>query len=142
MSPLNLTVDSPAPVISNAPAIMEATQLEKLAEAALEAQQEADKAATAAKAATEKFRKALEAAGKLDADTKVVGIVRTTIFPTARFNEDLARGLLTKKLQKECEKTVLDSALVKAKVSPEQYKQMQAVTGMTLKLSIDKEQVS
>jgi CRISPR/Cas system-associated protein Csm6 len=140
MSPLNLTVDSPAPVVTK-PAVSE-NLLELLAEQALEAQQEADKAATAAKAATEKFRKALEAAGKLDADTKVVGIVRTTIFPTARFNEDLARGLLTKKLQKECEKTVLDSALVKAKVSPEQYKQMQAVTGMTLKLSIDKEQVS
>jgi uncharacterized protein YjaG (DUF416 family) len=117
-------------------------ELERLAELALAAQQAEKEAALVAKSATDAFRKALADAGKLDSDTKAVGIVRTTIFPTKRFDETLARGILTKKLQKECEKVTLDSAKVKALVAPAQYEQMQAVSGMTLKLSIDKEQVS
>jgi len=114
--------------------------LERLAEDALAAQQ-AEKAATlAAKSATEAFRKALDAAGKLNADNKAVGIVRTVIYPTKRFDEETARGILTKKLAKECEKTVLDTAKVKANVSPAVYESMQVTTGMTLKISLDKEQ--
>ena len=67
-------------------------------------------------------------------------IVRTTIYPTRRFNETLARSIMTKKLQKECEKTVLDTAAVKKNVSPADYERMQETTGMTLKLSLDTEQ--
>ena len=115
-------------------------ELEALAEAALAAQQ-AEKAATlAAKSATDAFRKALEAAGKLNADNKAVGIVRTVIYPTKRFDETTARAVMTKKLAKECEKTVLDTAKVKANVSPADYERMQITTGFTLKLSLDTEQ--
>jgi len=113
-------------------------KLELLAEQALEAQQEVKAAETKAKSATDAFRNALAEAGKLDKDTHAVGIVRTTIFPTKRFDEATARGVMTKKLQKECEKTVLDSAKVKANVSPADYEKMQITTGMTLKLSINK----
>jgi predicted urease superfamily metal-dependent hydrolase len=112
--------------------------LELLAEAALEAQQKAKQAEEAAKAATDAFRQALEAAGKLNEDTKAVGIVRTTLYPTRRFSEDLARSIMTKKLAKECEKTVLDSAAVKRNVSPVDYEKMQQITGWTMKLSVDK----
>lgn len=112
--------------------------LEALAETALELQQAAKEAEETAKKATDAFRKALEAAGKLDADTKAVGIVHTTIYPTRRFSEDLARSIMTKKLQKDCEKTVLDSAAVKRNVSPADYERMQSTTGWTMKLSVDK----
>jgi DNA-binding protein H-NS len=113
-------------------------RLELLAEAALMAQQKAKEAEEAAKAATDAFRQALEAAGKLNEDTKAVGIVRTTLYPTRRFSEDLARSIMTKKLAKECEKTVLDSNAVKRNVSPADYERMQSVTGWTMKLSVDK----
>jgi hypothetical protein len=126
-------------LIGNAPSAADA-ELEELAEKALEAQQAAKDAALEYKSAEDAFRKALEAAGKLDKDTKAVGIVRTVIYPTKRFDEETARGILTKKLAKECEKTVLDSAKVKANVSPAVYESMQVTTGMTLKISLDKEQ--
>jgi len=116
------------------------TELELLAEAALAAQKREKAATLEAKSATEAFRKALEAAGRLHADNKEVGIVRTVIYPTRRFSETLARGLMTKKLQKECEKTVLDTAAVKKNVSPADYERMQETTGFTLKLSLDSEQ--
>jgi hypothetical protein len=112
-------------------------ELEALAELALNADLRAKNAATEAKSANDAFRKALIASGKLNADTHAVGPVRTVIYPTKRWNEALARTLMTKKLQKECEKTVLDSAAVKAKVSPEVYETMQEVSGWTLKLSVD-----
>jgi hypothetical protein len=116
------------------------TELEMLAEAALAAQQRSKDAALEYKSAEDAFRKALDAAGKLNADNKAVGIVRTVIYPTKRFDEETARGIMTKKLQKECEKTVLDTAKVKANVSPADYERMQVTTGMTLKISLDKEQ--
>lgn len=113
-------------------------ELERLAELALTADIRAKDAAAEAKSATEAFKKALEAANMLDGDTKAVGVVRTVIYPTKRFDETLARSLMTQKLQKECSKTVLDPKLVQVKVSPEQYEQFQAVSGWTMKLSVDK----
>jgi predicted urease superfamily metal-dependent hydrolase len=120
------------------PAADAAYELEALAELALELQMKAKQADEEAKAATDAFRQALEAAGKLNEDTKAVGIVRTTLYPTRRFSEDLARSIMTKKLAKECEKTVLDSNAVKRNVSPADYERMQSVTGWTMKLSVDK----
>lgn len=111
-------------------------KLELLAEKALKAAQKAAAAELASKSAAEELKTALEAAGRLTEDTKAIGPVRTTIYPTVRFNETLARAGMSKKLQKECEKTTLDSALVKAKVTPEQYKSFQKASGWTLKLSV------
>lgn len=130
------------PAQSLSPAADVEYALEALAEAALTAQSRANDAAAEAKSATDAFKNALEAAGKLDADTKAVGIVRTVIYPTRRFDETLARSLMTAKLQKECSQVVLDTKLVQAKVSPEQYEAMQKTSGYTLKLSIDKEQAA
>ncbi|WP_346924635.1 hypothetical protein [uncultured Arthrobacter sp.] len=137
MSKLSL-VTSPAELVT--PSISVDTELELLAEAALAAQKRQKDAELEAKSATAAFREALDAAGKLNADNKAVGIVRTVIYPTKRFDEETARGILTKKLAKECEKTVLDTALVKKNVSPADYERMQVTTGMTLKLSLDTEQ--
>lgn len=111
-------------------------KLELLAEKALKSSQKLAAAELQAKSDAEALKKALEAAGKLTEDTKAIGPVRTTIYPTVRFNETLARAGMSKKLQKECEKTTLDSALVKAKVTPEQYKSFQKPSGWTLKLSV------
>lgn len=116
-------------------AIAEA-ELEVLAEKALVASQKLAAAELASKSASDAFKKALEKAGKLTEDTKAVGPVRTVIYPTRRFDETTARGLMSKKLQKECEKTVLDTKLVQAKVSPETYQSFQKVSGYTMKLSI------
>lgn len=140
MSPKLSLVTSPAETEAWTEDSLLEAKLELLAEVALEAQKREKDAKTEAESATRAFREALEAAGKLDADTKAVGVVRTTIYPTRRFSETLARGLMTKKLQKECEKTVLDSAAVKKNVSPADYERMQETTGFTLKLSLDAEQ--
>lgn len=117
------------------PALTEA-ELEVLAEKALKSSQKLAAAELQAKSDAEALKKALDKAGKLTEDTKAVGPVRTVIYPTVRFNEALAREGMTKKLQKECEKVVLDSALVRAKVTPEQYKSFQKASGWTLKLSV------
>lgn len=121
---------------STADAELVEAELELLAEKALKSSQKAAAAELQAKSDADALKKALQAAGKLTEDTKAIGPVRTTIFPTKRFNEDLFRAGATKKLIKECEKTTIDSALVKAKVSPEQYASFQKTSGYTLKLSI------
>lgn len=130
---LSLKVTGPVPETT-----ISESDLERLAELALTADIRAKDAAAEAKSATDAFRKALEAANMLDSDTKAVGVVRTVIYPTKRFDETLARSLMTQKLQKECSKVVLDTKLVQAKVSPEQYEQFQKVSGWTMKLSVDK----
>lgn len=112
-------------------------ELEILAEKALVASQKLKAAELASKSASDALKDALEKAGRLNADTKQVGPVRTVIFPTKRFNEALFRAGATKKLQKECEKVSIDSNLVKAKVSPEQYEAFQKVSGYTLKVDVD-----
>jgi hypothetical protein len=140
MSPKLTLLTSPAETEAWTDASLLEAQLELLAEQALDAQQEEKEAALKAKSATEAFRKALDAAGKLNADNKAVGIVRTVIYPTKRFDEATARTVMTKKLAKECEKTVLDSAKVKANLAPADYEKCQVTTGMTLKISLDKEQ--
>ena len=111
-------------------------ELEILAERALNSSMKAKAAELQAKSDADALKKALEKAGKLSEDTKAIGPVRTTIFPTKRFNEDLFRATATKKLQKECEKVTIDSALVKAKVSPEQYASFQKTSGWTLKVDV------
>jgi len=121
---------------STADADLVEAELEVLAEKALVSSQKLKAAELQAKSDADALKKALEKAGKLNADTKQVGPVRTTIFPTKRFNEDLFRAGATKKLQKECEKVTIDSNLVKAKVSPEQYETFQKVSGYTLKVDV------
>ena len=122
--------------ISDDSAIMEDAELEALAERALRSAQKLAAAELQAKSDSDALKKALEKAGRLTEDNKNVGPVRTVIYPTVRFNEALAREGMSKKLQKECEKVTLDSNLVKAKVTPEQYKSFQKASGWTLKLSV------
>lgn len=111
-------------------------ELEVLAEKALVSSQKLKAAELQAKSDADALKKALEKAGKLKEDTKAIGPVRTTIFPTKRFNEELFRAAASKRLQKECEKVTIDSALVKAKVSPDQYASFQKTSGWTLKVDV------
>lgn len=111
-------------------------ELEVLAEKALVSSQKLKAAELQAKSDSDALKKALEKAGKLSEDTKAIGPVRTTIFPTRRFNADLFRAGATQKLIKECSVVAIDSNLVKAKVSPEQYASYQNVSGWTLKVDV------
>ena len=109
--------------------------LEALAEEALEADIEA-KAAVAKQAATKAaLKKALEDAGKLDQDTKAVGVVRTIIKRVRRFDATLAEELLTP--EEVAKYSAISSALVKANVAPTVYELMQADQGFSLELKVD-----
>jgi hypothetical protein len=109
--------------------------LEALAEEALEADMAA-KDAVALQASTKAaLKKALEEAGKLDQDTKAVGVVRTIIKRVRRFSKDLAEELLTP--DEVAQYSSIDSAKVKANVAPSVYEMMQADQGFSLELKVD-----
>jgi hypothetical protein len=130
---LKLNLDSTP---STADAELIEAELELLAEKALKSSQKLKAAELQAKSDSEALKKALEKAGKLSEDTKAIGPVRTTIFPTKRFNSELFLASAPKKLQKECSVVAIDSKLVQAKVSPEQYASYQKVSGWTLKVDV------
>lgn len=121
---------------STADAELVEAELELLAEKALVSSQKLKAAELQAKSDSDALKKALEKAGRLTEDNKNVGPVRTVIYPTRRFDETLARSLMSQKLQKECSKIVLDTKLVQAKVSPETYATFQKTSGWTLKLDV------
>jgi len=107
-------------------------ELEALAEEALEADMEFKAAEAKKDAAKKRLKDALEKAGKLDKDTKAIGVVRTIIKETKRFDPELAKAQLTKKLIAEC--STISGTLVKAKVTPAQYEAMQSPQGYSLEL--------
>jgi hypothetical protein len=110
-------------------------ELEALAEEALEADIAA-KDAVAKQASTKAaLKKALEEAGKLDSDTKAVGVVRTIIKRVRRFDAKLAEELLTP--EEVAKYSAISSALVKANVAPTVYEMMQADQGFSLELKVD-----
>lgn len=109
--------------------------LELLAEEALEADAAFKEAKTKAESTKAAFKKALEDAGKLDGDTKAVGVVRTIIKRTRRFDPALAKQLLTP--EEVAQYSDISGALVKANVAPAAYELMQADTGFSLELKVD-----
>jgi hypothetical protein len=121
-------------LIGNQPSAVDA-ELEALAEEALEADIAA-KAAVAKQASTKAALKtALAEAGKLDQDTKAVGVVRTIIKPVRRFDAKLAEELLSP--EEVAQYSAISSALVKANVAPTVYELMQADQGFSLELKVD-----
>jgi hypothetical protein len=110
-------------------------ELEALAEAALEADIAAKAAVAKQESAKKAFKEALEKAGKLDGDTKAVGVVRTIIKRTRRFDSKLAEQLLTS--EEIAKYSAISGALVKANVAPAAYELMQADTGFSLELKVD-----
>ena len=89
------------------------TNLDALANAALEADialKEAKERADEAKAV---LIEALTEAGKFDPSTKALGHTRLKITPNRFFNQAKAEALVTKKVLKECEVTKVDAALLK-----------------------------
>jgi hypothetical protein len=125
--------------IDNTAATDDVTDLQKQAERVLQLKMAADAAKAEFEEADKEFRAALEKQGLLTPDFQGIGHVHTAISPTRRYNEDLAREVLPKKLQKECEKVVLDGATVKRKVSPEVYEQCMKEYGFTVKYSLSKD---
>lgn len=109
-------------------------ELEHLAEEALEADiafKEAERKKDSTKAA---FKKALEARGQLKQDTRAVGVVRTIIKKTRRFDPALAKQLLTP--EEIAKYSDISSALVKANVAPKVYEMFQADQGYSLELKV------
>lgn len=109
-------------------------ELEHLAEAALQADmafKEAERLKDSSKAA---FKKALEARGLLKQDTRAVGVVRTIIKKTRRFDPALAKQLLT--AEEVAKYSDISSALVKANVAPAVYEMFQADQGYSLELKV------
>lgn len=109
--------------------------LEKLAEEALEADIEFKAAEARKDSAKKALKEALEAAGKLDQDTRAIGVVRTIIKKTRRFSPDLATQLLTP--EEIAKYSTVNSALVKANVAPAAYELMQADLGWSLEVKVD-----
>lgn len=111
------------------------TWLELLAEEALEADIEFKAAEARKDSAKKALKEALEAAGKLDQDTKAIGVVRTIIKKTRRFSADLAEQLLTP--EEIAAYSSINSAKVKANVAPAVYELLQADTGYSLEVKVD-----
>lgn len=128
MSTITLDFATSAPEITDA-------ELEILAERALNADIAAKEAAEVQKTAKEAFKKALEARGQLNGDYKGVGVVRTIIKPSRKFDPALAKALLTEDEIKRFS-TALDSALVKRNVSPDVYELMQKDNGWSLEVKV------
>lgn len=126
---LSLTVSQPATAAAGSDA-----ELEALAEAALLADINAKEAAEAQKSAKDAFKKALEARQMLNSDTKQVGVVRTIVKATRRFDKTLAAQLLTE--DEIAKYSSLDGALVKANVAPAVYEMFQRDYGFSLEVKV------
>lgn len=109
-------------------------ELEHLAEVALQADFAAKEAADRQKAAKDALKKALEARGKLNQDTKAIGVVRTIIKKTRKFDPTLAKQLLTE--EEIARYSDINAALVKANVAPNVYEMFQADQGYSLELKV------
>lgn len=129
---LNTSTGS-APKLSLVPSLDLA--LEALAEEALEADIEFKAAEARKDSAKKALKEALEAAGKLDQDTKAIGVVRTIIKRTRRFDAKLAEQLLTP--EEIAAYSSVNSAKVKANVAPSAYELMQADLGWSLEVKVD-----
>ena len=108
--------------------------LEQLAEAALVADMKFKEAEAEKDAAKAAFKKALEARGQLNPDYRGVGVVRTVIKETKRFDKSLATQLLTP--EEVAKWSTIDSALVKNNVTPDTYAMMQKSYGFSLELKV------
>lgn len=109
--------------------------LEALAEVALQADIDAKAAVAKQESAKKALKEALQAAGKLDQDTKAVGVVRTIIKRVRRFDPKLAEQLLTP--EEIAKYSAISGALVKQNVAPSAYELMQADQGYSLELKVD-----
>lgn len=109
--------------------------LEALAEAALVADMNAKEAVALQASTKAAFKEALAKSGRLNGDTKAVGVVRTIIKATRRFDPALAKQLLT--AEEVAKYSDISGALVKANVSPVEYNLMQADTGFSLEVRVD-----
>jgi hypothetical protein len=109
-------------------------RLEALAETALMADMAFKEAKEHAESTKAAFKKALEAAGKLNPDFKGIGVVRTVIKEVKRFDPKLAVQLLT--VAEIAQYSALSGALVKDNVAPSVYALMQAPGTTSLELKV------
>ena len=130
-----ITLDFGTETQTTAPAQIDAdTELERLAEAALVADMNFKEAETAKNDAKAAFKKALEARGALNPDTKAVGVVRTIVKRMRRFDKSLASQLLT--AEEIAKYSTIDSAVVKANVAPNVYEMFQKDSGYSLEVKV------
>lgn len=133
---LNLSTAAPTKLtLATPPTPNPDAWLELLAEEALEADIAAKEAVAKQASTKAALKKALEEAGKLNGDTKAVGIVRTIIKRTRRFDASLAKELLTP--EEVAKYSDISGSLVKANVAPAVYELMQADQGFSLELKVD-----
>lgn len=129
------TATAPTLTLVQPPRPYQDAMLEELAEEALEADIEFKAAEARKDSAKKALKDALEKAGKLDQDTKAIGVVRTIIKKTRRFSAELAEQLLTP--EEIAKYSSVNSAKVKANVAPAAYELMQADLGWSLEVKVD-----
>lgn len=108
--------------------------LEALAEAAYQADRAFKQAKERAEQIKGDLKQALEQRGKLHGDTKGIGVIHTVIKPSRRFDPSLAEQLLKPEEIEKYSTLTLDSAKVKANVTPDTYELMQKQSGWSLEL--------
>jgi hypothetical protein len=129
MSTITLDFETTAPTVTD-------EELEQLALDALTADISAKEAAERQKVAKDAFKKALEERGQLNGDYKGVGVVRTIIKPSRRFDAALAKTLLTEEEIEKFSTKTLDSKLIQRNVSPDVYELMQKSSGWSLEVKV------
>ena len=106
-------------------------------EAFYELKKQADQLAKQVKEADAALRQKLEAAGLLNEDFQGLGFVHASVSRTRRFDETLARTVLTPAEQRKCEKKVLDSKLVQALFADRYEACQKDLGGYTMRLTLD-----
>lgn len=122
--------------IQSAPAVDIDAALELEAEQAFLLDAQAKELAEQAKSAKEALKAKLEKRGLLNGDTKALGNIRTVIKQVRRFDENLAKSLLTPAEVEKYSVAKLDSVIVKRNVSPDVFEMFQKDFGHSLELRV------
>lgn len=131
---LNLSLDT---MIDDLRAEKDLDVLTEELESFYELKKQADLLAKQVKEADAALRQKLEAAGLLNEDFHGLGFVHASVSRTRRFDESLARTVLTPAEQRKCEKKVLDSKLVQALFADRYEACQKDLGGYTMRLTLD-----
>lgn len=112
-------------------------ELERLADAALEAKLVADEALEQANDAKSRLEAALEAAHKLSPDLKALGHTRIKVSANRYFDLETAKTMLTEDVLKECTVPTVDAKLVKMHLNPIQTEKAMKTHAKAWKVGLD-----
>lgn len=130
---MSITLDITATNLTDITGIAE---LEAEAEAAFLLDAQAKELSERAKSAKEALKAKLDKRGLLNGDTKAVGHIRTVIKQVRRFDEALAKSLLTPAEVEKYSVSKLDSVIVKRNVTPDVFEMFQKDFGHSLELKV------